>query len=73
MMPLTRWHKIGICSGIIAFVAGNVLLYGRDVLPQQAFEVLKLPAVVVFVAGIAVGIYCWVRIMKVFADKLVGR
>lgn len=73
MMSFTHWHKIGICAGLIGFTAGCALMFGGDVLSRRAFEILMLPLIAVFIGSIAVGIYCWVRIMKVvgfggFAD-----
>lgn len=73
MMPFTRWHKISFCAALVGIAAWCVLWFGGDVLPQRVSDVLKLPAIAVFIGAIAVGIYCWVRIMKVFADKLSGR
>ena len=72
-MPFTRWHKIGLCAAIVGAAGWAVLWFGGDVLPRSVFEILKFPAIVVFIVSIVIGIYCWIRIMKIFANKLSGR
>jgi hypothetical protein len=73
MMSFTRWHKMGLCAALMGVAAWCVLWFGSDALPQRHFDVLKVPAIAVFVGAIAVGIYCWVRIMKVVVDKFSRR
>lgn len=72
MIPFTRWHKIGLCAGLVGIAAWCVLWFG-DLLPQRLFDALKIPAIAVFVGAIAVFVYCWIRVMKVLADRFSGR